>query len=52
MTFHVGWAVFLLFLALVCFVLAVFSVPRVQWIALGLAIWVLVVLLQAAGTLT
>lgn len=43
----------LLFLAFVCFVLAAFGVvvSRVNFIALGLALWVLVPMLQAFGVL-
>lgn len=41
----------LLLLAFICFVLAAFGValPRVSFLALGLAFWVLVPLLQALG---
>jgi hypothetical protein len=35
----------LLILALICFLLAVFNVPRVNWTPLGLALWVLSILL-------
>lgn len=46
------WQVFVLFLALVCFAVSAYlsrpSAPAVL-IAIGLALWVLVVMLTAAG---
>lgn len=41
----------LLLLGFICFVLATFGVvlPRVNFVALGLAFWILVPLLQALG---
>jgi hypothetical protein len=54
MTFHVSWAVVLLLAAVVCFVLAAFSVRqpgRLQWIGLGLLFWALEAFLVAAGVL-
>lgn len=43
----------LLLLSFVCFVLAAFGVlvPRVNLVAVGLALWVLVPMLQAFGVL-
>jgi len=47
----ITWQAVILFLALVCFVLAAFNVAvgKIQVIALGLALWVLVIMLSAAG---
>lgn len=41
----------LLLLSFICFVVATFgvAVPRINFVALGLAFWVLVPLLQALG---
>lgn len=41
--------IILLVLALVCFILAVANVPRINWVALGLAFIVISWLLPALG---